>query len=191
MGGEGRMNPDGAAVHETRKRLLFYIAENPGTTFQTLKRVFRINEGTLRYHLDYLRRKKKIRQIKRDNRRTYVPSEMRVDLHAPTSRRRELSREQKRLLDLIILDPGISRSELLERSRERRKQLSYNLSRLNELGFIWKVRARGKTGYAPITSRDLYRQAYALIVDRLLEEEIDIETYRELRRKLDLMIEEE
>ncbi len=185
------MNPDGASLHETRKRLLFYIAENPGTTFQTLKRVFRINDGTLRYHLDYLRRKKKIKQIKKDNRRTYVPSELRVDLHAPTSKRRELSREQKRLLDLIILDPGISRSELLERSREQRKKLSYDLTRLNELGFIWKVKARGKTGYAPITTRELYRQAYAVIVDRLLVGEIDIDTYRELKRKLDLMIEEE
>jgi predicted transcriptional regulator len=191
MGGAGRMNPDGASVHETRKRLLFYIAENPGATFQTLKRVFRINDGTLRYHLDYLRRKKKIRQIKKDNRRTYVPSELRMDLHAPTSRRRELSREQKRLLDLIILDPGISRSELLDRSREPRKQLSYNLNRLNELGFIWKARSGGRTGYAPITSKELYRQAYAVIVDRLLDEEIDIDTYRELKRKLDLMIEEE
>ena len=59
MGGD--MNPDNAAAHETRKRLMLYIQENPGTTFQRLKGVFKLNEGTLRYHLNYLRRTKRIR----------------------------------------------------------------------------------------------------------------------------------
>jgi len=185
MGGNGNTGPEAGLVHDTRKKLVIYINDNPGTSFQTLKKVFNLNDGTLRYHLNYLRRRKKIVQVKQDNRRTYLPSDMR--LYADEHRRR-LNTDQKRVLHLIEEYPGITRPELLERSRQSRKDLSYNLERLNELGLIWKIKQGGKVRFAPITREDLYKEAYAVMVDRLLNGQIDIDTYRELKRRLDLLI---
>jgi predicted transcriptional regulator len=185
MGGERGMNPESAAAHETRKRLMLYIQENPGTTFQRLKGVFKLNEGTLRYHLNYLRRTKSIVQIKKDNKRTYLPSGFLF------GREVRLNRDQKRVIELIQSDPGITRKELMERTRQSRKLLSYNLSRLNELGLVWRIKEGRKIGYALITKDELYKEAFAVIVDKLLENEIDVDTFRKLKHRLDLILEEE
>lgn len=185
MGGDPDMNPDGAVAHETRKKLMLYIQENPGTTFQRLKGIFRLNEGTLRYHLNYLRRTKRIIQVKKENKRTYLPAGMMY------GKELKLNRDQKRLMDLIRKSPGITRKELLDRARLPRKLLSYNLSRLNELGLIWKIREGRRTGYALITKDELYKEAFAVIVDKLLDKEIDVDTFKELKHRLDQFLEED
>jgi predicted transcriptional regulator len=185
MGGERVMNPDNAVAHETRKRLMLYIRENPGATFQRLKGVFKLNEGTLRYHLNYLIRTERIIQVMKNHKRTYLPAGM--ALHKDV----RLNRDQKRLMDLIKEAPGITRKELLERSRQSRKLLSYNLSRLNDLGLVWKIKEGRRIGYALITRDELHREAFAVLVDKLLENEIDIDRFRELKHRLDLIMEED
>ena len=169
-------------AHETRKRLTFYIRENPGTSFQSLKGIFKLNDGTLRYHLNYLRKKKKIVQVISNNRRTYLLE------GASLGKEVKLNREQKRLIDIIGTYPGITRNELLERTRQSRKILSYHLTRLSDLRLIWKIKEGGKIGYRPITKEELFKEAFAIIVDKFLENEIDLQTFNQLKNKLDMLI---
>ncbi|MGA1873774.1 MAG: winged helix-turn-helix transcriptional regulator [Thermoplasmatota archaeon] len=182
------MEAEEGLIHETRKKLMLYIADNPGTSFQTLKKVFLLNDGTLRYHLNYLRRIRRIKLVKQNNQRTYLPADMKLyaDEH-----RRKLNLSQRRILKLIEEEPGISRKELLDRSRQTRKDLSYNLERLNELGLVWKMKNNGRTGFAPITKDELYKQAYAVMLEKLLDGEMDVDSFRKLKRKLDLLLLEE
>ena len=42
--------------HDTRRMIYNYIVEHPGVAFNELKKVFELTDGTLRYHVEYLKR---------------------------------------------------------------------------------------------------------------------------------------
>lgn len=174
------MNSQDSSSHQTRKLLIQYIHENPGTTFQHLKYVFNLNEGTLRYHLNFLLRKEEINQVKKGNIRSYVP----VGL----LRAKNINEKQRFLYKLIENNPGISRKELFIQSKQSRKKLSYNISRLIELGLIWKVKGENNIGYSIITKDQLYKESIGIIFEKLLNEEIDTEKYLILKSRLEKTI---
>ena len=55
------MNKDKEKLeHYLRKMIYNHIKEYPGVSFSTLKKVYDLNDSTLRYHLKYLERNEKI-----------------------------------------------------------------------------------------------------------------------------------
>ena len=62
-----------ALEHNTRKMIINHILAYPGVSFGTIKKVLNIPPGTLRYHLNYLESKKKIKSSLTGNNRCYYP----------------------------------------------------------------------------------------------------------------------
>ena len=51
---------DRTLAHRSRRLLLNYIKSHPGVSFGEVRDVFEMNDSTLRYHLRYLERSRKV-----------------------------------------------------------------------------------------------------------------------------------
>jgi predicted transcriptional regulator len=169
--------------NETRNDLDRYILEHPGVSFSHIRKIFNINRGTLRYHLEYLQGEERIRSVRKGNQNCYF-SNQRAALD-PVTGSSELNSKQIRLLRAIREKPGISRKELLELTRQSREEINYNLRRLKDLKVIWKVKDGGDPCYEYITKEQLAAEMMAIIIEKFLDDEIDRETFLMLKRRLD------
>ncbi|MGA1794021.1 MAG: helix-turn-helix domain-containing protein [Thermoplasmatota archaeon] len=177
------MDEHGSLGHPTRKALYKFILENPGTSFQFIRNVLRIPEGTLRYHLQHLQRSNRIVREKNGKELCYY-SKFHRD-HPECHLEVELSPKQKLLLDLIREDPGATRKELMSRSRLSRRELNYSLRRLRDLKLIWKKQTVKGEGFEVISKDTFKDEMFKMLVDRLLTGELTIERFRTLRDRLE------
>ena len=168
---------------ETREILDRYILENPGVSFAHIMKIFGINRGTLRYHMDYLLGEEKVRSVRKGQQNCYF-SNQRAALD-PVTGSSELNGKQIRLLRAIRERPGISRKELLELTKQSREEVNYNLRRLKEKKVIWKITDGGDPCYEYITKEQLAAEMMAIILEKFLDDEIDRETFLLLKNKLD------
>jgi len=172
-----------ALLHRTRKRIYEHILKNPGVTFQMLKTIFDMNEGTLRYHLEYLRRSDLILQKKQDNNRFYISKDNPVKTLKKASDR--TSKERARVLSLITSEPGITRSELSEKCNMNRKKLTRILSDLKKKGFIRCRKIGGETCYEAKSDEDIVREMMVILIRKYLDGDMTIERLMELKGKLE------
>jgi len=178
--------------NRTRGLLLEHIQKNPGVSFVLLRNVFKMSESTLRYHLDYLQRKKRIALEKHDGRRCYYPFIRKCYPYSEGSL--ELNEEQERLLDLISISPGITFSELKDRSGLGNGTFVHNLNRLKEMRLIWKMDNKEGSGYEVLTRERISDEIFLVLIRRFLDGDLDreslgelvdrLETYRDGRRDL-------
>ena len=178
------MTGEGALTNRTRKRLYEYITKHPGVSFQILKEAFRMKDGTLRYHLQYLLSNGEIVRSGDCRRRVYYCAGVRRNSLLGRNIPGKLTDHQRRLLEIIALDPGITRSELWERSQQTKRGLNRNIRSLLDLGLIWKVKVDGEEGFEFITHDGLYKEVYMLLIDKLLKEEISLTEFDNLRGRL-------
>ena len=68
----GRMTARKMSKNEAREGIASYISLHPGTSFGNIKTIFKLADGTLRYHLRYLERRGQIRM--ESDRRVYFPT---------------------------------------------------------------------------------------------------------------------
>lgn len=169
--------------HETRRYLLDYISRNPETTFRMLKSVFRINEGTLTYHLKRLIREDMIVQKKKGRERCYVSLDT---IHGRGHDQAGKGREK--VYQLISDNPGMTRKELLRRTRMTGKELSQCIYDLRTESMIWKVKKGKKVAYEVITSRKVHDEMVLILTDRYLKDEIDLETLKRTKEALDRLV---
>jgi len=169
----------------TRDRLERYISENPGVSFNMMASVFRMNSGTLRYHLEYLEGGHRIKMVKKDNQRCYFPDYLATVLSVNLNGK-ELSPMEKRIASVIVKDPGISRKELLESIDIRRTELSQIIRKLKEKKMIIESQQGSDPFYEPVSRERLIGEIMAVLVEKLLNNEIDIEMFRAIKDKLDL-----
>lgn len=169
--------------HRTRKDLLDYISENPETTFRILKHVFRLNEGTLTYHLDRLVKEDLITQKRKGKERCYISLDSIHDM-----KRKRSSKGIALVFQLISENPGITRSDLLRRTRMTKRDLTKAISGLKSRKRIWKVDSDGDTGYEIISQQELYDEMMMIIIDRYLRDEIDLDTLKRTKEALEQMI---
>jgi len=97
----------------------------------------------------------------------------------------DLTRKQIRILRAIKDDPGVSRKELLDLTKQSREEVNYNLKRLRDKKVIWKIADGGDPCYEFITKEKLAAEMMAIILEKFLDDEMDRETFLMLKRKLD------
>lgn len=181
--------PDGNDIFEHRMRRIIYnyVSSNPGVSFGTIKGMMDMNKSTLRYHLNFLEKANKVKCTREGKHNCYHPTQSDtlnlspvhgIDLNT-------LTKGQKRLLTLIIKNPGITPGELVTLVPSNKKKLRYNLNRLMELRLIWKVKIEGEIGYEQITGEDVKEEILKKLIKRLLAKEIDEETFLTIKKRLE------
>ena len=166
---------------DVREDLVRYIADNPGASFPAIKKALRINEGTLRYHLDYLCGEDRIRRTG-VGQRSYFLNE---PSGGPQGNGDGLTRDERRVAILIKSHPGISRSELRNLTGQGREDLSYILRRLKDRRFIWKVEDGGDPRFEYITEKKLALEMMSIILERFLDGEMDRETFLSMKKRIE------
>lgn len=173
--------------HLTRKQIFNYISSHPGSSFGNIRSIFELNESTLKYHLNYLERTKKIESRKEGRRRCYYCQGEYGEDEIGTVVRSEptLTANQQRIINVIRRRPGITNKDLVARTKLNRKTVSYNLERLIEKKVLWKIKADGVIGYEYITEEKLRKEMYNQLLIQLLSDEIDEDTFLKIKKKLE------
>ena len=177
--------------HRSRRLIIRYISSNPGVSFGSIKRFFDMNASTLKYHLNYLERKKRVTSEREGGKRLYFSKTGGLEGMAglETDKRSRdllnLSKTQKLVLRVIQNYPRISRKKLMAKAKLKDSTLDYNINKLVENDFIWKVRAGSEIGYEYITPEKLKQEMLNRLVTKLLSDEIDEDKFLRIKGKIE------
>jgi len=174
------MRRDDSISNPTRELILKYIQENPGLSLSRLLSFFGISKGSLRYHLDYLERSGEIRKEKDSGRSVFYASTS----HEWGSGTKEMSKPQIRVLNLIRGSPGITRSGLLKKIHLSKDGLRYHLRRLGKKNLVEKVESDDGECYYPLSEDEVRKRVYLELVRRLIDGEIDEETFLMISKRV-------
>ncbi len=168
--------------HRTRDLLMVQIRDRPGISFSRLMKSLDLNEGTLRYHLNYLERKELIRSKKEGRRRLYYTTALDLgsgkDLIG-------LSRDHKRILTMIRRSPGIKSREMMKETGLTRKDLERVIRKLQKERLIWAVENGNGVGYEIITREKLVDEMLLDLVERFLKGDIDRSSFMRIKQWLE------
>lgn len=173
--------------HRQRKMIFNYISEHPGTTLPAIRRVFDLNPSTLKYHLHYLEKNRKIVIKKEKNNNCYYcTKDDGFDLDPGTGvDTGSLSPIHKRVLKVISSNAGMTHDQILKSLDIKRRDATLVLQRLNELDLIWKIRTDNGVGYECISRENLKKAVYKRLLLRLVNDEMDEETFLKVKHRLD------
>ena len=100
------------------------------------------------------------------------------------SKVQDMSRQQVRVFRMISGSPGITHARLLELSCLSKDSLRYHLRRLVRKGLVEKNENDDETTYHPVSEMEVRKRIYLELVRRLLDGEIDEETFLAFSRKI-------
>jgi len=147
---------------------------HPGTQFRTIKEIFDLADGTLRYHLRYLEKKGRIKSD--PDKRVYYPTRHKEE--------RTLSRTQQRLIQFVRRRPGLTQKELSDRTKISRFAVRSNIAPLVEKEILSTVKIGRKTHHFYTHPEELERTKMLRLITKFLLDVIDEETYWDLRNGL-------
>ena len=154
----------------------------------TLKKVFGLTNGTLRYHLKYLTDREKIKsRLEHGKRRYYPVRQVLFDsqkLSIPSGVH-QLNKSQELLINTIRRNPGITQKDLITKTRLKRITVTYNLNKLMHYGIVRKTQSGKNVCYDYITDVQLRDEILKRLVIKLLKHEIDEDTFLAIKDKLD------
>lgn len=176
--------------NETRRLIYDHITSNPGVSFIVLKNIFNLNESTLRYHLDYLEKNNRIVYGFESGKRNYFPkldqiNELNNLENSNTFQTYKLTDYQERIISTIKEFPKINQKELAKRTGINRITLSNNIKKLMSLCMVRKIPNGNKVNYEYIDNKQLRNEILKQLLVKLINNEIDGETFLELKKKLD------
>jgi len=175
---------ESALKNRNRKMLLGYIKNHPGVTFRSLKEMYDLTDGNLRYHLGFLEKNRDITSKFKGGKKVYFPKGMSASgLEHPGMG--NINRDQKRIVKVVRQDPGITKKEISRMLKMSRRKLDTNLRKLLDKGLVRGFVDDGVTGYEYVSKRDIRKEVFKLLVIKLIREEIDEETFNILREELD------
>jgi len=173
--------------HKTRRMIYNHIMIHPGDSFNNIKRVFELTDGTLRYHLNYLESRNEIRSATVGNNRCYYPVE-KIAL-SPRSgsdlRTHRLSANQERLLSVIQRKPGVTQKELIYLTGMKRITIAYNIIKLLDYGVVRKEPNGKYICYYHLSDTELRQKLIKKLVFKFVNYEIDEKTFLALKKKLE------
>lgn len=176
-----------ALENQIRNTIYNHIVEYPGVAFTTLERVYNLNHSTLRYHLKYLEHAERIiSKLEAGKLQYYVNSakELRSSSISNNLKRQTLTPPQEQILNAIKQHPGINQTELISKTSLKRHILTYNISKLIEQDFIRKNNHDKNVCYEYIPKKLLHHELLKVLAIKLMNKEIDEQTYLKLRKKL-------
>ena len=181
---------DTSLENKTRKLIYNHITAHPGVSFNILRSVFKLNDSTLRYHLNYLTRSKKISLGSENGGRNYFPysGTMLIIQNAEESNTLatyQLTSAQERIITAIQKHPKISQKELIKLTRINRITLSRNLNKLMDLCLVRKIPNGNKVNYEYLENKQLRYEILKRLIRKLVNNEIDEETFLKLKKELD------
>jgi predicted transcriptional regulator len=182
------MNDKTDLEHQLRKLIFNHITEYPGVSFSTLKKVYDLNDSTLRYHLKYLERADRIDPQLENGKLHFYPnnsSGLRSKPSKNNATPTKLTQHQEAIFNLINHYQGISQSELMKRTSYKRFILTYNISKLIDYGLIRKFNNDRHVCYETITSQQLNHEMLKVLAIKLLNNEIDEKTFFKYKKRLD------
>lgn len=173
--------------HKTRRMIYHHIQAHPGVSYSEIKRAYDLTDGTLRYHLSYLERKNEIKSCLEEKNKCYYPIEnvifnIRPDLKLETH---QLNKTRELLLNTIQKQPGITQKELVFLTGLKRFIVTSNIKRLIDFGVVRKERDGKYIRYYYITDAELHKKIIKRLIVKLLNHEINEQTFLMLKRKLE------
>ena len=174
--------------HETRKRIYNHILAYPGVSFNIIKSVFELTDGTLRYHLKFLESADEIKSCLEGNVRCYYPVKIFVfpqsqDAEFDTY---ELNHTQVRIMNNVRHNPGITQKELIIKTHLSRFTVGYHIRKLIEIGIVRQEPDGKNICYHYISNIELRKKILKKMIVKFVNHEIDEQTFLELKRKLEL-----
>ena len=173
--------------HETRKMIYNHIITSPGVAFTTLKSLYNLSDGTLRYHLEYLEKADQILTDIENGMRCYYPVRNELVVSEQFSnkpRRYNFTNIQLRIIRTIKSYPGISQVELIRRTQLSRFTISYNIRKFIDMGLIQKTNNGKNVFYNYMTDEALRKEVQLRLTMKLLNREISESEFFELNKKL-------
>lgn len=167
-----------------RSRLYDMISRDPGITFKELSRKVNYSVGTLQYHLRILQKEKIIRKEMKNGRRSFYAFETRSpkDGFNILGTMNQLSAVQREILAVITDNSEISQNEIMNALRINRFMLHYHLKCLLDRDLILKRKVGRVVHYSRVDEEEMKRQLLLKLIDELLSDKIDEQTYQRLKR---------
>jgi predicted transcriptional regulator len=175
--------------HHTRRSIFNHIEIYPGVSFTTLKNIYQMPDGTLRYHLHYLQRKGMVIARIRNGRRCYYPSDAKHSNQVDPDGNLigvPLSDIQQRILHRIKSNPGSNQREICSLVRCSRFTFDYNIRTLLSLGLARKWKDGRYTRYEYIDQESLKKEILKRAAEDLLNGKIDEALFNRIRSRLEL-----
>jgi predicted transcriptional regulator len=151
--------------------------------------LFGITDSTLRYHLNYLESKNEIRSQLEGRNKCYYPIENLVinKTSDPDSKFQvnRLTKNQERILETIKLNPWITQKNLIIKCGLKGFTVKYNLKKLISYGIVQKKENGRNTCYCHISDASLKKEILKQLIVKLLNHEIDEQTFLKLKHKLE------
>jgi len=173
--------------HKTRRIIYNHIEAHPGVAYHTIKRVLELTDSTLRYHLRYLERESEIKCALAGHKKCFYPNHniifnLQVRDKPETHK---LNHYQERIIDTIKRNPGITQRELIFTTNLKRFNLTYNLKKLLDFGVVHRVTSGRNSCYYFISDIELRKNIIMQLILKLVNNEIDEETFLMLKKKLE------
>ena len=158
-----------------------------GDDFTIIKNMFNLTDSTLRYHLNYLESRNEIRSRLEGRNKCFYPVEnFAISKSSDTAlQANKLSKVQERILETIRSNPWITQKDLTIKSGLKGFTVKYNLKKLIGYGIVQKKQNGRNTCYNYISDDTLKKELLKQLVVKLLDHEIDEQTFLKLKRKLE------
>jgi predicted transcriptional regulator len=126
-----KINPKDLLKHPTRKSIYRHISNYPGDNFNSIKDALKLTNGVLSYHLKVMEREKFITS-KRDGgyKRFYISGNSEIN------NVKRFNGIQKDIFSAIKNHPGISQTQIAEKTGTTVQVVNYHIKRLQEEGII-------------------------------------------------------
>ena len=123
--------------NRNRKRILEFLAENPGGSLRDLERALGMNRSTLRHHIEVLESEGAVITIKAGKERLAFPLEYFIFNGRNLGREIVLrSDARKRILDVLSRNGGMRIGELANALEMNYKTLHYHVAVLQKVGLV-------------------------------------------------------
>ncbi len=125
--------------HGTRNMIWKYIIANPGYHYNAIRRMLKLNNGALAYHLKVLEREGFIRSMRDGVRKRFYPVGMRI---APNLR---LSFMQQRIIETIKDHPGTTQKDIALELDVSKQVVNYHINIMVGSGLVRLAREGNRT----------------------------------------------